>query len=69
MKTKFLGKRKPTQSEAKRGAEIVFIREDEQGNEIYILASKCYESWEQWGSTVEVLSDNVFQVEKWRNRV
>lgn len=67
MKTTYLGKRKPTAAEAKKGAEIVFIREDEQGNKIEIMGSKCYESWEQWGAIPEVLSQNVGTIEKWRN--
>lgn len=68
MKTKFLGLRKPTAAEKKKGAEVVFLREKQNGQEIKIFASKCYESWEQWGSESEILSENVPQVEKWRNK-
>jgi hypothetical protein len=66
MKTKFLGTRKPTPEEKKKGAEIVFLREDEQGNEILIFGCTIDYSWEQWGAITEVLSDNVKQIEKWR---
>lgn len=66
--TKLITIRKPTRSEKKRGAEIVFVREDRLGYKYTILACKCYESWEQWGQVArEVLSDNVPTVESWRN--
>jgi hypothetical protein len=69
MTTTLAGLRKPTPKERKdRGAEIVFNREDEQGREYTIYAAKCYESWEQWGASTEVLSDNVPAVERWRHR-
>jgi hypothetical protein len=68
MKTKFLGKRKPTEEEKKKGAEIVFLRQDQDANEIKILAAKCHESWEQWGAHEDILYDNVETVEKWRSK-
>jgi hypothetical protein len=64
--TSLVATREPTAEEARRGAEIVFEREDEDGRQYTILASRCYESWEQWGEIAEVLSDNVPDVERWR---
>jgi hypothetical protein len=63
---KFLGTRKPTADEKSKSAEIVFIYEDTNGNEITIKACKVYESWEQWGAPLKVLSENVKRVETWR---
>ena len=59
--------RKPTQEEKNLGAEIVFIRENQNQTEFKIYGAKCYESWEQWGSSKEVLGDNVEDIEQWRN--
>ena len=67
--TSLVATRKPTPDEVKRGAEIVFEREDEDGKQYTILASRCYESWEQWGEIAEVLGDNVPDVEEWRSTV
>lgn len=68
MKRSFLVRTcQPTDEEKKRGAEVVFMRSNRQGNAIRILACKCYESWEQWGANTEYLGDNVDDVEKWRN--
>ncbi len=53
--------------EVNRGAEIVFIRENQNKTEFEIYGAKCYESWEQWGSSKEVLGDNVEDIEQWRN--
>ena len=64
--TKLVAVRKPTASEKKRGADVVFEREDSEGREHTILACRCYESWEQWGAITEVLSDNIDAVERWR---
>lgn len=59
---------KPTRLEKKRGAEVIFVREDRLGYTYRILACKCYESWEQWGAvSTDVLSDNVSTVEAWRH--
>jgi hypothetical protein len=65
--TKLIGVRKPKSGERKRGAEVVFEREDQSGRAYTILAAKCYESWEQWGEPTEILSDNVDAVERWRH--
>ena len=65
--TKLIGIRKPTQEEQNRGAEIVFLRENQNKTEFEIYGAKCYESWEQWGSSKEVLGDNVEDIEQWRN--
>lgn len=67
MNTELIGVRKPTQAERDKGAEIVFIREDENGNEHIIYGCKCYESWEQWGETKEILGHNVDAIERWRH--
>lgn len=61
----FLGSRKPTQDEKKKGAEVVFMYE-QSGQTINVLGAKCHESWEQWGAIPEVLSLNVDRIEKWR---
>lgn len=57
---------KPTVSEKKRGAEVVFVREDKD-NTYRVLGCKCCESWEQWGAPVSVLGDNVDDIEQWRH--
>ena len=64
--TKLVSIRKPTLVEQKKGADVVFEREDDNGRTYTILASKCYESWEQWGAATEILCDNVDAVERWR---
>ncbi len=66
MATKLIEERKPTLQESRHQVERVFIREDEKGRKITIYASRCYESWEQWGAHTEALSDNVPAVEAWR---
>lgn len=66
--TRLAAIRRPTPAEVKRGADVVFEREDMQypGHTHAILACRCYESWEQWGAASEILSDNVDAVERWR---
>ena len=66
MKTKLIERKHPTKEQQNRGAEVIFIREDEQGDKYTILGASCYESWEQWGEIPGVLSDNVKDIEKWR---
>ena len=68
MNTKFLGSRKPTKEEQKKGAEVVFLREDTNGKIIEVYGSKCYESFEQWGAPLEVLQDNCKNIEAWRRK-
>jgi hypothetical protein len=65
--TRLVSIRKPTAAEAKRGADVVFEREDAEGRTATILACRCQESWEQWGANTEVLADNVSAVEHWRH--
>lgn len=48
-------------------ADVIFIRQDEEGREYKIHGCKCYESWEQWGQPTEILGDNVDTIEKWRH--
>ena len=67
MTSKLTERRKPDASERKRGAEIVFVRRDDADREHIILACRCYESWEQWGASRDILSDNVRAVEAWRH--
>ena len=61
MGTKLKAQRAPTPDEAKRGAEIVFVRKSKDGRTYQVLA--CYSvehgAWEQWGAPTEVLADNV----------
>jgi hypothetical protein len=64
--TTLTGIRKPTPKERRKGAEVVFIREDTNSREHVIYAATCHESWEQWGAITEILSDNVPTVEAWR---
>lgn len=67
MTTKLTAVRLPNRDEKKRGAEIIFERTDKTtGIKYTILACRCYESWEQWGTTRDVLSDNCDAVERWR---
>lgn len=70
MDTILTGWRKATKREqGERGAEVVFSREDSRGRKYTIYASRCHESWEQWGAHTEVLRDNMPDVEEWRNRL
>lgn len=69
-KIKFTGIRLPTVAEVARGAEIAFDYTETRGSHTIkttILACTCYESWEQWGASTEVLGANVDIVEKWRH--
>ena len=67
MTTQLSAIRKPTAAERKRGAAVVFERSN--AHSVYtILACKCYEGWEQWGASPDVLGDNVPAVERWRRR-
>ena len=68
MKTKYLGLRKPTKQEKSKGAEVVFIHEDQAGNVINVLGCKVYESWEQWAAPLEVLQNNYINIESWRKQ-
>ena len=67
--TELIEVRTPNKEEKERGAEIVFIRKDKSGNEYTILGCTCYESWEQWGESREILGDNVDDIEAWRNEL
>lgn len=59
------GVRLPNRAERKRGAQIVFDYKTPRGRET-VLASRCYESWQQYGAPREVLGANVDTVEAWR---
>lgn len=70
MKSKLIETREPSQEEAEKNhAEVVFIRRDENGHEHTIFGGQCYESWEQWNATREILGDNVETIEAWRNNL
>jgi hypothetical protein len=69
METRLIETRPPNQDEKERGAEVVFVREDENGYLHNILGCKVYESWEQWGASHDVLCDNVETIENWRNKI
>ena len=69
METKLINTREPDTEEQEKGAEIVFIRRDKNGNEHTIYGSKLFESWEQWGTVTEVLGDNVEDIERWRKNL
>jgi len=65
----FTGMRLPKAHEKAKGAEIVFTYDVNLGSrtaEETIHASKCYESWQQWGATRDVLTANCDRVESWR---
>ena len=65
-KTKLIAVLEPSETQRTRGAEVVFLRRDDDGNLLEILACTCHESWEQWGQPTDVLADNVDDVELWR---
>lgn len=65
-KTKLIAVLEPSETQRTRGAEVVFLRRDDIGNLLEILACTCHESWEQWGQPTDVLADNVDDVELWR---
>jgi len=68
--TVLLKQRKPTIAERKGGAEIVFVRIGVETKAKYnISACVLYESWEQWGEPVGILSDNVEDVQVWRDSI
>jgi hypothetical protein len=57
--------RRPTRAEARRGAQIVFVRRC-RGVRETILAAVCLESWEQWNASYAALCDNSVLIERWR---
>ena len=60
---KYLGTDVPRPTE--RNAEIVFVWQ--AGRQRHrIQAARCYESWEQWGAPVHLLSANMPHIERWR---
>lgn len=70
MKTQFINSRQPFAHEKEKGADVVFIRQDlRTGQYLEIFACVCYESWEQWGQPADILSENVENVEQWRENV
>ena len=70
MKTILIQQREPTLKEMEENdAEVVFIREDRLGKQYTIYGAVCYESWEQWGASADILSDNVETIEEWREGV
>ena len=70
MKTILIEKREPTLKEMEEHeAEVVFIREDCLGKQYTIYGAVCYESWEQWGVSADILRDNVLTIEEWRESV
>ena len=65
--TKLIQQRKPTtQDRDQNNAEVVFERKDPTGRIYTIYGCICYESWQQWGAPREILSDNVDDIERWR---
>ena len=69
-KTTLLYSRGASPKEKEKGAEIVFVRGDENDNEHTIYGRALYGSWEQWGTIPSILGDNVEDIERWkRNRV
>jgi hypothetical protein len=63
--SRLIAVRRPSRTERRNGAEIVFVRRLKGRNET-ICAAVCYESWQQWGAPQTVLADNVVLVERWR---
>lgn len=72
LKTTFLGVRKPKRIEKEdQGADLVFLREDQNGNEIliYVATPTGESSWFQWGQTDEILFENVSDVDDYFNKI
>ena len=68
MGSKLIEVRKPTRAERKaHGGEVVFVRLDDHGRTRIVFGGRCYESWQQWGETRDILSDNVPAIERWRH--
>ncbi|UTC28496.1 hypothetical protein GURKE_04940 [Brevundimonas phage vB_BpoS-Gurke] len=71
MTTKLIEFRAPTVEELAegvgKGADIVFIRRDRQGDDLRVFASYYEGSYQQWGQGVHVLGDNVEAVTAWAN--
>ncbi|USN15605.1 hypothetical protein KIKIMORA_04870 [Brevundimonas phage vB_BpoS-Kikimora] len=71
MTTKLIEFRAPTVEELTegvgKGADIVFIRRDRQGDDLRVFASYYEGSYQQWGQGVHVLGDNVEAVTAWAN--
>jgi hypothetical protein len=60
-------RREPEPDEAARGAEVVFVRLDHNGNEVNILAFLTEDGqYSQYGADADTLWDNVPDVEEWR---
>lgn len=67
MRLIFIEQRQPSNAEAEKGAQVVFIYKDTDNDQEHtIFGCKCHESWEQWGAVNEVLSANCERIEKWR---
>jgi hypothetical protein len=60
-------RREPEKEERERGADVVFVRLDHQGNEVTILAFLTEDGqYSQYGADTDTLWDNVPDVEEWR---
>lgn len=66
MKTKLILINKPNKALRSEGVDVVFKRIDRFDNVYTIYGCECYESWQQWGASKDVLSDNVDDIEAWR---
>ena len=71
MMTRLVQVREATLAEQKNeGAEVVFTRVKKAGGGLQytytIYGCQCYESWMQWGTSTDVLGDNVDDIEAWR---
>ena len=69
MTTKLIEIRQPTKEEKENGSEVVFVRKDESNREHTIYGCKCYESYQQWGTSTNILGDNVEDIEQWREQL
>ena len=68
MKTIFLGVRKPTLKEKQfHLCDLVFQREDSEGNEILIYVNKPAKDygWFQWGQENNILGENLDDLENY----
>lgn len=70
-KTRYLGKRKPSRKEkTEYGADIVFMRETQNGNNVLEIWACISDSGaQQWGTSDEILNENVNKFLKWATTI
>lgn len=66
----FLIRKRPPQSpfERQQGAEVVFIRQTDDGKEYVIFVARNGNGFRQWNAPDEVLEQNELSARRWREQ-